>query len=372
MIKLLKFEQYKTFHNKINILAIIALIIWTMFIIVSSVIQESSISSLSEIRLTGYDAIEFQKENYASDEVTIDNMYFNDLLLRLQSYNTNPNITDFEAAQIINNGEFSSDTEIIRFLVSVYSQNNDILDRSSIFKISLPVDVIQDWKTVSGNNNPDISGFSYEYSLGFQKFCKLFKDYFLGISIIISIIFSNLFTEQKENNIQEIIDTTRMTGYYVCYSKILNSFLSTSFLYLVSLLIFSAGIFGIYGFGGAGVNIQFSLNNTLPIILHNWEAMFLLIVIGWLGIIFICFLSFTLSTLLKSSKKGMLVAFLISIVPYFLTGILSQGIVKCFFPAIFTNLNIALNLSLLEITVIILTIFSMGIVCTLRERKHYV
>ena len=71
MIKLLKFEQYKTFHNKINILAIIALIIWTMFIIVSSVIQESSISSLSDIRLTGYDAIEFQKENYASDEVIV-------------------------------------------------------------------------------------------------------------------------------------------------------------------------------------------------------------------------------------------------------------------------------------------------------------
>lgn len=158
--------------------------------------------------------------------------------------------------------------------------------------------------------------WKYSYADGWQSALEFSSVSLFGLVFVICIVMAPIFSVEYQTGSDSIVLSTIHGKKKGIRTKLLTGFLMISAIYWGVMLLTNGIIFAIYGFEGGSSPIQAYFSgwkSTYPICL--WQALVLSLLLGYVGCIFIGFLTMYLSAKLKTSFASIVLILMVVMCP---------------------------------------------------------
>lgn len=354
-------ECIRLFKNKTSRISLCFLILWTIVIIASSILQESIIYDMNSKRLHGMDAIALEKEIFLRDEIIIEE----DITKLIAPYQEvgNRNITQEEANQIVFSKALFPYQQLANFLNTVYAPLDDPNTNTAIFSIDKTTNFYTDYKarvieeltkqdTLSSQNIESLQAiqpFSYAYAKGWETLFHKLPELILGILICLTLSFANIFSENHEVKTSDIIHLTRNGKTKLVKSKYMAVFLYATLLYVTFVAIFIGIVLCIFASGGAHTSVQILLDAFYPQNMSMLQAVIKLVVLGYCSVLTTSALLLFVSSLYKSAFRTTIFSILLIFVPFYMSALSSPSLLLRCIPINFIDKTNVFNTNFIPI-----------------------
>lgn len=341
MKTLIKNEWKKLWNRKMIKISFFVLIILTGLYSALVIFQDRTITYSDEGFAYGLDSIRFEKSLYGNQIQDIDDKKINQIINQFQKKfqeNNGEELSGFYALYSNELRPYEDVISLIDFTIGgTYTEQYERIN-----EVNLPIDFYNLWKNKTQSNEYE-QPFSFGYSKGYQRFLKRYNDFFLIVCLVIGVCLASIFSNDKESNMEDLLRTTVNYGTKLFVSRMVVGILFSTLLFLVSLLIYSIILFGIYGLEGSGVDIQFGLAPLYPVITTYGKLAIKLIMISFIAVIFWSLLIEGASKLFRSTAKTVIFAVLLCFLPMiFISVFFNPDLIALFFPITLVDISTVL------------------------------
>lgn len=178
--------------------------------------------------------------------------------------------------------------------------------------------------------------FKYSYADGWNKALDKSITVTFALSLVICILIAPIFSVEYQTGSDSILLSTEHGKKKGIVYKLIAGVLSTSLVYWITSFVIYGFIFMIFGFQGGDCPIQASFEGWKSFYhITNSQALCMVLLLGYLGCLFICSLAMFLSSKVKTSFATIIFLVLIIMVPstigkQILTGSLWDKILNLF------------------------------------------
>lgn len=177
--------------------------------------------------------------------------------------------------------------------------------------------------------------FYYEYAEGWKALLdsQYLPTLMTLLVVILGTLAAGIFSDEYSQKADAIFFSSKLGRNKAILSKISTGFLMTTVLYWASLLLFTVIILGALGIGGADCPVQLGESNWMS--MYNWtylQKYFYVTIGGYVGVMFIIFLTMAVSALTRSTVIAVVIPFALSCAPMFLGRIPVLTRIVTFFP----------------------------------------
>lgn len=164
--------------------------------------------------------------------------------------------------------------------------------------------------------------FYYEYADGWEAVLEYAPSIFMLVVLISGFLVSGIFSDEIQLKADSIFFSAKLGRNKAIAAKIKAGFIVVTSIYWIMILLFSGIVLTVLGTGGANCAIQ----NGFP----NWKSFYnitylqdylLTVLGGYLGSLFILFLSMLASAKTRSKALAVTIPFILLFIPSFLSGI---------------------------------------------------
>lgn len=156
----------------------------------------------------------------------------------------------------------------------------------------------------------------YSYADGFRKVFEKSLTVNFALSFVICILIAPIFSIEYQTGSDSILLSTEHGKKKGIVYKLIAGFLSTSIVYWISSALIYGFIFMIFGFDGSNCPLQASMEGWKSSYhITNLEALCMVLLLGYLGCLFISALSMFLSSKVKSSFSTIIFLVLFIFIP---------------------------------------------------------
>ena len=286
MNKLIHFEFVKAFKKKSFLYAVILMII-LMIALPCITIHENQWVTENGVEITGLSAIRAKKKALADVSCDLTAERLGTVITNYQSAYADPSSfykSDGTPISWINNTSYAkyiqNDSEI-KFLIDLaftlaggsydyYAMNNMSASDAERFYVNRMNKVREylDRDYTYGNysdkdkeyfiakNEKIKTPFHYSYNEGWKKILPISYFALVIIAMVVSITLAPMFSSEYQTGADAILLSTKYGRSKLIIAKIASSFLLTSFIYCIGMLVLTIATLFIYGGKGAGCSLQ--------------------------------------------------------------------------------------------------------------------
>ena len=171
--------------------------------------------------------------------------------------------------------------------------------------------------------------FYYEYADGWTALLEYTPTIIMLVVLITGFLVSGVFSDEIQLKADSIFFSSRLGRNKAVGAKIKAGFIVVTFVYWIMILLYSGIVLAVLGTGGANCAIQNGFVNWKSFYNITYLQDYLLTVLGgYLGNLFILFLSMLASAKTYSKALAVTIPFILLFIPSFLSGIsvLSEGL----------------------------------------------
>ena len=357
MTRLIKNELNRIYTCKINRISVLLLIMISVIYGFLTVFQDQTITYYEQGIIYGIDAITFEK-NLSHGTVKINDDEINKVIDNFQKQTNNINSTDGEAFKTMYSKELRPYEEVISLID--FTLGGTYMDQyKKILEVKTPINFVELWKDKT-NCTAKTQSFKSGYSKGYQRFLKKNMDLFLFMSIMLAICLSKMFSQDKEERMNEIISTTKNRGTNHFVAKVIAGIIISSFYYLLALVPFLIIIFSIYGLAGWDVNVQLGIASLFPNLLTYGQLLSRAILMGLLASVLMGLLIMFFSKVFLSSSVSVICSIILCFIPNIMISLLnisSSSILRYCFPITMVDVSSVLNFDMTKLLFTLLLFF---------------
>lgn len=156
----------------------------------------------------------------------------------------------------------------------------------------------------------------YSYADGFRKVFEESISVNFALSFVICILIAPVFSIEYQTGSDSILLSTKHGKKKGIIYKLIAGFLSTSIVYWISSALVYGSIFMIFGFDGSNSSLQASMEGWKSFYhITNLQAFCMVLLLGYLGCLFISILAMFLSSKVKSSFSTIIFLVLFIFIP---------------------------------------------------------
>ncbi len=171
--------------------------------------------------------------------------------------------------------------------------------------------------------------FYYEYADGWTALLEYTPTIIMLVVLITGFLVSGVFSDEIQLKADSIFFSSRLGRNKAVGAKIKAGFIVVTFVYWIMILLYSGIVLAVLGTGGANCAIQNGFVNWKSFYnITNLQDYLLTVLGGYLGNLFILFLSMLASAKTYSKALAVTIPFILLFIPSFLSGIsvLSEGL----------------------------------------------
>ncbi len=164
--------------------------------------------------------------------------------------------------------------------------------------------------------------FYYEYADGWAALLEYIPTIIMLAVLITGFLVSGIFSDEIQLKADSILFSARLGRNKAIAAKIKAGFITVTFVYWTMIVLYSGIVLAVLGTGGADCAIQNGLAGWKSFYNITYLQEYLLTVLGgYLGNLFILFLSMLASAKTHSKALGVTIPFILLFIPSFLSGI---------------------------------------------------
>lgn len=164
--------------------------------------------------------------------------------------------------------------------------------------------------------------FYYEYSDGWEALLEYAPSIFMLVVFISGFLVSGIFSDEIQLKADSIFFSAKLGRNKAVAAKIKAGFIVVTSIYWIMILLYSGIVLAVLGTGGANCAIQNGFSNWKSFYNITYLQDYLLTVFGgYIGTLFILFLSMLASAKARSKALAVTIPFIILFIPSFLSGI---------------------------------------------------
>lgn len=164
--------------------------------------------------------------------------------------------------------------------------------------------------------------FYYEYADGWEALLEYAPTIIMLMALITGFLVSGIFSDEMQLKADSIFFSTRLGRNKAVTAKIKAGFTVVTSIYWITILLYSGIVLAVLGGGGADCAIQSGFPNWKSFYNITYLQDYLLTVLGgYLGNLFILFLSMLVSAKTRSKALAVTIPFILLFIPSFLSGI---------------------------------------------------
>lgn len=164
--------------------------------------------------------------------------------------------------------------------------------------------------------------FYYEYSDGWEALLEYAPSIFMLVVFISGFLVSGIFSDEFQLKADSIFFSAKLGRNKAIAAKIKAGFIVVTSIYWIMILLYSEIVLAVLGTGGANCAIQNGFSNWKSFYNITYLQDYLLTVFGgYIGTLFILFLSMLASAKARSKALAVTIPFIILFIPSFLSGI---------------------------------------------------
>ncbi|MDO4345255.1 MAG: ABC transporter permease [Eubacteriales bacterium] len=164
--------------------------------------------------------------------------------------------------------------------------------------------------------------FYYEYADGWKELLAYAPTIIMLVMLITAFLVSGIFSDEIQLKADSIFFSARFGRNKAVAAKIKAGFIAVTVIYWTMILLYSGVVLAVLGTGGANRAIQISSANWKSFYNITFLQDYLLTVLGgYLGNLFILFLSMLVSAKTHSKALAVTIPFILLFIPSFLSGI---------------------------------------------------
>ena len=164
--------------------------------------------------------------------------------------------------------------------------------------------------------------FYYEYSDGWGALLEYAPSIIMLVVLITGFLVSGIFSDEIQLKADSIFFSTRLGRNKAVTAKIWAGFIVVTSIYWITILLFSGIVLTVLGTGGFNCAIQCGFANWKSFYNITYLQDYLLTIVGgYLGSLFILFLSMLASATAHSKALAVTIPFILLFIPSFLSGI---------------------------------------------------
>lgn len=164
--------------------------------------------------------------------------------------------------------------------------------------------------------------FYYEYADGWVALLEYAPTVIMLIVLIMGFLVSGIFSDEIQLKADSIFFSSRLGRNKAITAKIKAGFIVVTSVYWITILLYSGIVLAVLGAGGANCAIQNGFSNWKSFYNITYIQDYLLTVLGgYLGNLFILFLSMLVSAKTRSKALAVTIPFILLFIPSFLSGI---------------------------------------------------
>jgi ABC-type transport system involved in multi-copper enzyme maturation permease subunit len=163
--------------------------------------------------------------------------------------------------------------------------------------------------------------FYYEYADGWKALLKYAPTIMMLMVLITGFLVAGIFSDEIQLKADSIFFSSQLGRKQAIIAKIMAGFIIVTAIYWITMALYSGVVLSVLGTGGAGCVIQTGFENWKSFYHITYLQDYLLTVLGgYLGNLFILFLSMLVSAKTHSKALAVTIPFILLFVPSFLSG----------------------------------------------------
>lgn len=350
MKKLIRFEFMKVFKKKSFLCAVVLMMV--MLIIVPCLtISENNWINEDGTEITGMAAIRAKRNSLENSSCDLTTEKLQSVITNYQSAYADPASfikEDGTVSPWINNAAYAkyiqSDSEIKYLIDMAFTPEGETYDYYVMGSMN-PADAENFYENrmekVEEYLNMDYSygnyskadkeyfitknekltiPFHYEYNTGWNKLLSISYVALLVIALVVCITLAPMFSSEYQTGADAILLSTKYGRSKLIVAKIVSSFLLTSVIYVLGILILTFVTFLIYGSGGAACSLQV-LNFLAPADVNLLQTYLYVLLAGYL----MCLLMQGITLLLSAKMSSPFPVIICTMVFFFIPAFLSYS-----------------------------------------------
>ena len=164
--------------------------------------------------------------------------------------------------------------------------------------------------------------FYYEYADGWEALLEYSTTIIMLVVLVSGFFVSGIFSDEKQLKADSIFFSTVLGRNRAISAKIKAGFIVVTAIYWITMFLFSGIVLAVLGSGGGNCAIQNGFANWKSFYNITYLQAYLLTVLsGYLGNLFILFLSMCASAKTHSKALAVTIAFILLFIPSFLSGL---------------------------------------------------
>ena len=164
--------------------------------------------------------------------------------------------------------------------------------------------------------------FYYEYADGWEALLEYAPSIIMLVILITGFLVSGIFSDEIQLKADSIFFSTKLGRNKAIAAKIKAGFIVVSCIYWITIVLYSGIVLAVLGIGGADCAIQNGFSYWKSFYNITYLQDYLLTVLGgYLGNLFILFLSMLASAKTRSKALAVTIPFILLFIPSFLSGI---------------------------------------------------
>lgn len=339
---MIKYEWKKIWKSRLTQISVIGCCLFLIFCVYSSIIQITAIDQNGQT-VSGMQAVEVLKDTQQRQELTQDRV--NEIVNQYLEYANNPDTnSNNEAYHYLSEEKYrtfyQSNRELLSLISNVYKEPGSSTDIKDVFEENVGKDFIQarlerDQKYIQlreerGQLTPVEADYWErevekipEYQYGYHKGWDMILDALTWpvlIMMIICIGIAPIFSGEYQSKCDSLILCMKYGKSKLIFAKIITVWIFTTCVYWGITLIYSAVYLGLLGADGADLPIQLKYPAvSVGYHLTMGEAVIYALVLAYFFTLGIVGITLLMSALLKNTYGVIIIAFLLIIIPTFLS-----------------------------------------------------
>lgn len=164
--------------------------------------------------------------------------------------------------------------------------------------------------------------FYYEYADGWEALLEYAPTIIMLVVLITGFLVSGIFSDEIQLKADSIFFSTKLGRNKAITAKIKAGFIVITSIYWITIVLYSGIVLAVLGIGGADCAIQNGFSSWKSFYNITYLQNYLLTVLGgYLGSLFILFLSMLASAKTRSKALAVTIPFILLFIPSFLSGI---------------------------------------------------
>ncbi len=350
MKKIIRFEFMKVFKKK-SFLCAASLMMVMLIIVPCLTISENNWINEDGTEITGMSAILAKRNSMENSSCDLTTEKLQSVITNYQSAYADPASfikEDGTVGSWINNAAYAkyiqSNSDIIFLIDMAFTPEGENYDYYAIGSLNLKdaenfyenrmkkVDEYLNMDYSYGNyseadkeyfitqNEKLTIPFHYEYNTGWNKLLGISYVALMVIALVVCITLAPIFSSEYQTGADAILLSTKYGRSKLIVAKIVSSFLLTSVIYVLGILILTFATFLIYGSGGAACSLQV-LNFLAPADVNLLQSYLYVLLAGY----FMCLLMQGITLLLSAKMSSPFPVIICTMVFFFIPSFLSYS-----------------------------------------------